>query len=207
MNRVSKRLSALFESWHVPDGNYPPLTKGDLVNLSFEVQQVEFHRVDHEPCRFENSDDGTCSFVAEVVRHYPSGDGPSIAVMDAGIFRFYVHGKGVEGLREHDRVAGNGELALDHYLWVEFLDQYANPPDIFYTLRVSRIRKIRIPERFVQRHDGGKALPTSVKPGEYLPEDVTELDTMAGQDFDEEFYIIEFDSAGLENECVAHTFC
>ncbi|HWS53171.1 MAG TPA: hypothetical protein VN228_03560 [Pyrinomonadaceae bacterium] len=31
-------LTAIFESWHVGDGNYPPLRKGQLVNLSFELE-------------------------------------------------------------------------------------------------------------------------------------------------------------------------
>jgi hypothetical protein len=34
-------LFAVFETWHLGDGNYPPLKKGQLVNLSFEVDPEE----------------------------------------------------------------------------------------------------------------------------------------------------------------------
>ena len=36
---------------------------------------------------------------------------------------------------------------IDHYLQVEYLDTYPDPPDLFYSLRVTRIRKVAVPER------------------------------------------------------------
>ena len=37
-------LTACFESWHIGDGNSPPLSRGDLVSLSFEVWAEELKR-------------------------------------------------------------------------------------------------------------------------------------------------------------------
>jgi hypothetical protein len=97
-----------------------------------------------------------------------------------------------------------GTLMLDHYLWVEFLADYADPPELFYNLRVARIRKVGIPERFVRRHARGISFPTTVSPTDFNT--VEELETMEGQDFTLEFYIIDFDDARLEGVKVPRTF-
>ena len=87
-------------------------------------------------------------------------------------------------------------LALDHFLWFENVGRFENPPNLFYTLDVKRIRRVQIPERFITRQEtGAKAMPTSVAPGEYSDADVEELETMVGQAFDEEFYLIDFEEA------------
>jgi hypothetical protein len=36
---------------------------------------------------------------------------------------------------------------------------YADVPDLFYHLRVARIRKISVPDKFVSRHERGRSLP------------------------------------------------
>ncbi len=133
---------------------------------------------------------------------YPSGSGPLI-VLDAGEFRFHVCGA-TAASEPGDHVAFSGTLLLDHYAWVENLDSYPDPPDLFYNLRVVRIRRVKVPERFIARHDRGKSLPTRVGPVDF--EDVGELPTMVGQAFDEEFYVVDFDSAGLEDAEIPRTF-
>ena len=40
------KLTAIFEEWHLGDGNYPPLNKGQLVNLSFEIQPTKIEITD-----------------------------------------------------------------------------------------------------------------------------------------------------------------
>jgi hypothetical protein len=69
---------------------------------------------------------------------------------------------------------------------------------------VVRIRRVGIPGRFVQHHARGKSYPTRVRPEEF--EAVVDLETMVGQPFDEEFYLIDLDSAGLERQRIARTF-
>ena len=104
------------------------------------------------------------------------------------------------------RYCGEGTLLLDHYYWVEFLESYEDPPNLFYNLKVSRILRVKIPERFVARHDKGKSLPTRLVPEDYSASLVVELNTMQGQSFDEEFYVIEFDGSGLEGRNIPRTF-
>ena len=33
-------IVAVFQTWHIGDGNYPPLEKEQLVNLSFELEEI-----------------------------------------------------------------------------------------------------------------------------------------------------------------------
>jgi len=78
-----------------------------------------------------------------------------------------------------------------------------DPPDLFYNLSVTRIRKVRVPERFVSYHEHGEAQPTRVGPADF--EGVEELATMK-RTFDAGFFVIDFDSAGLEEEDIPLTF-
>lgn len=201
------QFSAIFESWHVGDENYPPLSKGRLVNLSFEC---ETHILEHASAgsspRIEHLGLAECAFSARVLRVYTQSRSVPIAVLDAGDFRFYVYGATVTTFSPGDLLQGEGTILLDHYIWVEFLDSYPDPPDIFFNLRVSRIRKVQIPARFISRHEQGKAHPSRLGPSDFAPEDVEELETMNGQPFDEEFYIIDFDDTGLEGQHIARTF-
>jgi len=65
---------------------------------------------------------------------------------------------------------------------------------------------VKLPESFVARHGKGKSFPTRLVPEDYSASHVAELDTMKGQLLDEEFYVIEFDSSGLEGRNIPRTF-
>ena len=199
------KFSAIFESWHVEDGNYPPLSKGQLVNLSFQCEPRRLERAAEGSFPWiDHRDNAECQFCARVLQVHSGSD--AIAVLDTGTLRFYVNGSEITSFPPGSLVRGEGTMLLDHYLWVEFVDKRPDPPDLFYNLRVSRIRRVQIPGRFVARYDRGKHYPTRVSPSEFEPEHVVELETMVGQPFDEEFYILEFDDTGLDGERVARTF-
>ena len=100
------------------------------------------------------------------------------------------------------RVTGKGTLLLDYYIWVENLARYLNPPDIFFILEVTRIRKVQIPERFIHRSEKGKSGPTRVSPADFGI--VIDLETMVGQKFDEEFYLVDFNE--INRRDVPRTF-
>jgi hypothetical protein len=198
------QLTAVFESWHVGDGNYPPLRRGQLVRLSFELEPTQL-----ASCALEADEslrhlgDGEYAGVGRVLRTY-SVDGEHIVVIEADGFRFYVLRDARPPVKVDDAVEFAGTLLLDHHMWVEFLHTYAAPPDLFLNLRVSRIRKVEIPERFVSRSDRSKSLPTRVGPKDFGA--VVDLDTMEGQPFDEEFYLLDLDGSGLQGVEVARTF-
>ena len=195
-------LTAIFESWHIGDGNYPPLRKGEVVNLSFELEprKIEEATLD-APERFESLECAEYRFCGTVVRVYEQ-----LVILEACNFRFYVASSDKDQYREGGRYFGVGTLLLDHYSWVENLKHYDNAPNLFYKLAVKRILRVSVPEKFISRHEKGKSLPTRLFPGDYSISDVAELETMEGQPFDEEFYIIEFNDSGLEGSDIPRTF-
>src|SRR5215211_6592962 len=195
-------LTAIFEDWHIGDGNYPPLSKGQAVNLSFEIEPGKaLEEVDLDsPERFDSLGYGEYDFCAVVIRVYED-----LSIFQSREFRFYIMSNEDQYLVGH-RYSGTGTLLLDHYSWVEYVGTYENAPNLFYNLEVKRILKVSVPERFVVRHENGKSLPTRLPPSEYSLSDVEEVVTMEGQVFDEEFYIIEFNSTGVEESIIERTF-
>ena len=185
-------LVAVFESWHVPDGNYAPFDRGQRARLSFELDGSRLEPIPARPTRFASNDDATCEFDAVVLGKYGG-----LTVLEAGGFRFYVNGKEADLFDRGVHLRGSGTLALDHYAWFEEVDSFSDPPDLFYETTVTRIRKVRIPERFIHRHETGKSLPTTVGPRDYSSEDIEDLVTMNGQSFDEEFYLLDLDAPAV----------
>jgi hypothetical protein len=190
------KLTAIFESWHIGDGNYPPLRRGQQVNLSFEVDPSAVDpAVSGEVDSFVHLGDGEYDFIGTILRIYPDDSDAPVVVARCGDFHFYMNRP--LRLTEGERLRGRGMLLLDHYLWVEFLDRYSNPPDLFYQLIVERIRRVQIPLSFIARHGQAKSLPTSLPSALYDPAHVQEIETMDGQTFDEEFYLLDLDDQGV----------
>jgi hypothetical protein len=202
------KLTAIFEEWHLGDGNYPPLHKGQMVNLSFEI----------EPTAIETKDGGTHTeeisriegamyqFCGRVLKVYDDTDN-LIVVVRANDFTFYIEwlSKGAPPYAG-DLVCGQGRLLLDHYAWVEYLSKYKDPPDLFYKLKVNRIRAVRIPESFIQRHERGYSSPTSLNPDQYPTDAVVDVDDMKSTAIEVGFYIVDFDDDGLKEVHVPRTF-
>ena len=145
------KLTAVFESWHIADGNYPPLRRGQHVNLSFEVEPSVIDRLpSSEPDSFVHLGGGEYEFAGTVLRIYSDDVSDPVVVVSCGELRFYMNRS--LSLNTGHRVHGRGKLLLDHYLWVEFLDRYPNPPDLFYQLIVERIKRVQIPLSLVAHH-------------------------------------------------------
>ena len=193
------QITAIFESWHIGDGNYPPLSRGDLVHLSFELGSATLAlALSSWMPHLEHLGNAQYRGVARVLRRYPA-----LIVLEVDPLRFYVSSQASASLAEGDHVEFAGTLLLDHYAWVESRRD-ADDPDLFYNLRVERIRKVEIPKRFISRDDAGKAFPTRLGSDDF--EKVEEVATMEGQPFDEEFYVIDFDGTGLGRAVVPLTF-
>ena len=199
--------TAIFESWHISDGNYPPFTKGQLVNLSFELEPRKMEEVSLSiPESFEHLGNGEYRCCCTVQKVYLGEDRDTVVIFQADDFRFYAMSEQPDTYKQGLRYCGEGTLLLDHYYWVEFLERYQDPPNLFFNLKVSRILKVKIPEWFVARNEKGKSLPTRLVPKDYSASDVEEIDTMDLQSLDEDFYVIEFDSPGLEGCAIPRSF-
>jgi hypothetical protein len=62
-------LSAVFETWHLGDGNYPPLHKGMFVNLSFELEPDEITScADGSPSLFRHLGEANYQFTGSVLQ-------------------------------------------------------------------------------------------------------------------------------------------
>lgn len=196
-------LNAVFETWHLGDGNYPALAKGMLVNLSFEIEPHQLQRGGQAPSCFEHLGEAEYGFSGEVLRVYRD-DGDPLIVIACGEFQFYILSPLTRGLVTGDRVHGKGTLVLDHYIWVEFLGSYADPPDLFYNLRVDAIKRIKMPERFIMRSGNSISYPARIQPSEYGPDSVTEVDRI--EDAELCHYIVRFSDQGLPDVPIARTF-
>ena len=97
-------------------------------------------------------------------------------------------------------------MALDHYIWVEFLPSYPDPPDLFYKLRVSDICRVRIPERFIVRSGLTVSVPTRVSPKECGPDDVNFADMVADEDY-VTFFVVHFTDSDVPDGPIMRTIC
>ena len=80
------QLTAVFETWHIGDGNYPPLRKGQLVNLSFELEPHSLSKsTSLNDSKFAQIKDAEYSFVGTVLRIYPDPPSSPIVVVKPGI--------------------------------------------------------------------------------------------------------------------------
>jgi hypothetical protein len=134
------KVSAIFEGWHIGDGNYPPLRQSELVNLSFEPVPDRVTRVSaSEPENMVQISGAEYQFCAKVLKVY--GGDPPLTVVEAEGFRFHIcrFPEKPKHFEEGDKIWGIGSLSLDCYLWVEFLHKYVDAPDLFYKLRITGI--------------------------------------------------------------------
>jgi hypothetical protein len=131
------KISAIFAGWHIGDGNYPPVKKGELVNVSFELAPGRVTRVSAtEPESMIQTEDAEYQFCAKVLKIYDE-----LTVVEAEGFRFHIccFPQKPKHLEEGDKIWGIGVLSLDCYLWVEFMHRYADAPDLLYQPRVTGI--------------------------------------------------------------------
>jgi hypothetical protein len=203
------QLTAVFETWHLGDGNYPPLHNGQLVNLSFEFLPYSLSKsTEAKTSKFERVKDAEYSFAGTVLKVY--GDPPKgkLVVVQAGDFRFYINSFPTDSavLKEGDQCEGFGRLLLDHYIWVEFLSNYKDPPDLFYSLRLTSIRAVKIPDSFISRTANAQAAPASLSQDEYSNDDIQEVERMEDSNGDWSFYLVTFDDSDVGSVKIPRTF-
>lgn len=109
-------IFAAFETWHLGDGNYPPLKRRQLVNLSFEIEPDRLTLTEETtPQRFHHCGQAEYDFTGVVLRVYREDSLDRIVVVEADQFRFYLNSTLAKGVGRGDYVSGRGTLTLDHY--------------------------------------------------------------------------------------------
>lgn len=199
------QITVVFEHWHLGDGNYPAFARGDTACLSFEMDIADIVAIQDVRPHLMRVEDAEYECVARVVRLYPDGVNSHFAVFETDGFRFYSPHSLAATLRVGDLEKMTGRLALDHYLWVEFLDRYADPPNLFYVVSIDRIRHVRIPERFIQRTGRNLSSPTALNKSDYGDGtmDVSRVDE--GDDV-ASFSLFDLTIAGERSEAQKPTF-
>src|SRR5260370_27979515 len=71
-------------------------------------------------------------------------------------------------------------------------------------LRVERIKRLRIPERFINRTDAGVSYPTRLTPQDYESADLTEVDVIRDEDFVS--YFVDFADCNVPPRPLPKTF-
>jgi hypothetical protein len=207
-------LVSRFESWLIPDGNYPPLRTGDLVRLAFEVVPEGLFLGAQEPQRFESIQEDRHRFAGRVLGLY-ADQGVPVAAVEAASVRFYVRAPGLARAWLDAPLAGTGSLQVDCFVWTESIGGRDNTaPDLLMPLRVRRIRSVRIPERYVTRSEKSVAAPASVDRAETSSADVHTVESMVDvgtggstlETYVPSFFLVDFDDADLPNEEVPPTF-
>jgi len=197
-------LCVIFEEWYLGDGTYPPLSRGEKVNLSFYIPTNDFKISDNHESYFIQIKDSDYSFSGQVIRNYKENDGQLI-IVDTGRFKFYMEiPKKKLSLTVGQFICGSGPLLIDYYAWVENLRNYENHPDLFYNFKVDKIRKVQIPEKFIYRNDKAMSYPSSLSPKDYSENDILEIEDMDGDNGNTSFYLLNLETI---NEQVPKTFC
>ena len=189
------KLTAVFEHWHLGDGNYYAFAVGDAVRLSFEfdIDHMELALPD-APVSVEQIRDAEYAVTARVIRRYADGIDSPFPVLDAGTLRFYVPSRLASELLPNSVVHLRGTFALDHYLWVEFLDRYADAPNLFYDVRVVRIRRVAIPESFIHKTERSMSFPTSLRPEDYSSDGYEDVAKVEKRSDGPSFSLIDFET-------------
>jgi hypothetical protein len=187
------QLTAVFEHWHLGDGNYPAFRVGDEVRLSFEMAADEMAHAAGRMTGLVPLRDAEYEVVADVIKHYAKSDGSSFPVFQADWFRFYIPPGEPNDFAVGVRVRLRGTVALDHFFWVEFLERWTDPPDLFYGCRITRIRQVRIPPHLVNRSEWSMSHPASVGPADYAPDDVVDVAAVVEESANPAFSLLDLE--------------
>jgi hypothetical protein len=197
-------LCVTFEEWYLGDGTYPPLHRGEKVNLSFYISATDLNLTDNNSSYLKQIRDSDYSFSAQIIRNYENGD-RQLVILDTGELKFYIEvPKRNLPLTVGQFVCGTGQILIDYYAWVENLDSYDNPPDLFYSFSVEKIRKVKIPEKFINRNDKAMSYPSSLAISEYSIDDTIEIEDMRNDTENTCFYLLDLKAI---NESIPKTFC
>ena len=196
-------ICATFEEWYLGDGTYPPLHKGQKVNLSFYIAPGE--KVHHSDGQylFEQIKHSDYKFSGKVIRNYPESD-KQIIIIDVGNFKFYIEEFDVSFKPDEGQfISGRGQLLLDYYIWVENLRDYPGPPNIFYNFQVEKILRVSIPEKFIYRYENGLSSPASLTTEDFGDNELQEIEDMRNEHSSTVFFLLNLQ---FIDEDIAQTF-
>lgn len=198
-----ENLCVTFEEWYLGDGTYPPLTKGQNVNLAFYIQPYEKTFVTSSKYLLRQLKNSDYEFSGKIIRDFQDSDN-RVIVVETKQLLFYIEISDIETKAlEGQFISGKGQLLIDYYIWAEYFCNYENAPDLFYNFKIDKIRKVKIPEKFIHRHDNGFSSPTSLATNDYNENDTEEIEDMNDKKSDTSFFLLDLKAI---NEKIERTF-
>lgn len=190
------RIDAIFESWLVGDGNYRPPVIGDTGSLVLEFWSRLSVPGTGRP-HIESVGRPEYRVTATVTGRHVS-DNKLLLTLDAAGLQFYWISDGVGERAEIGvTLTLTGIFKFDHYLWSwrSLRREWGSedPRDLFYDVRVERIRVVRVPERFITRSERVTSGPTIVGPEQYADEDVRDVQSAGDHLASFSFFIVELE--------------
>jgi hypothetical protein len=165
-------LCTIFEDWFINDGSYPPLKKGQKVNLSFSMHLHNYEIAGEELYSFEQIKNAEYSFSGKIIyKHY------NVIVIDTLSFKFFIETDryNIENICGGQFIKGNGDIHFDSYVWVLGLDRYENHPNIFYNFVVENIFEVTISKDYIVSVGNGVRFPCSLRNDKYSDNDIKEV--------------------------------
>lgn len=201
------RLTVAFETWLIGDGVYPPLARGQFVNIALQLQVSEIRRSSQTvPLCWESLEDAKYRVVAEVIGMFPGDRDEPTAALDAGGLRMYVEDCKLDDLALGDRIEAVGTLGFDYYWWSETVSLEQDAPDLFHKFYIERIRRVPIPARFIHRTKKTLTSPTRVNASELESERIEDVVRMADESDGFDFYLVDLDDGPAAAHPVPRTF-
>jgi hypothetical protein len=183
------RLWSILEEWVIGDGNYPHFRKNDKVNLAFYVEPYNFDITKDKRYCFEQIKYFEYNFCGKIIFKRSN-----IIVIDTNYFKFYMelNKDKIKNNMVGKFIQGKGKLLVDYYVWAENIGRYKNQPDIFYNLIIEKIHSVKIPEKFINRFEGGTSFPGSLKNEDINDNEIIEIEKTDIKYNGYEFFVIEF---------------
>jgi hypothetical protein len=119
---------------------------------------------------------------------------------------FYIDGSEVDLLRIGDRISGAGSLVVDYYIWAEFLKEYKDPPNLFYKLKVERLRGLYIRSQPPSMSWKNTAFSDRLRGERYSDADIREVSAMYLRESECPFYLVDLDDQDITEAIVPKTF-
>jgi hypothetical protein len=143
------RLTVVFETWLLGDGVYPPLARGQFVNIALQLQASEIRQASRSvPLCWESLDEAKYRVVAEVLVVFRGDRNEPTVALDAGGLRMYVENCKLKDLGIRDRIEAVGTLGVDYYWWSERVSLEPDAPDLFYKFYgVSLFHPVHTPQQ------------------------------------------------------------
>lgn len=201
------RLTVTFETWLIGDGVYPPLGRGQFVNIALQLQTREIRRGSRTAALcWQPLEEAKYCVVAEVLGVFRGDrDEPTVA-LDAGGLRMYVEDCKLNNLEPGDRVEAVGILTFDYYWWSEIVSLEQDAPDLFHKFYIERIRRVPIPTRFIRRTNNTVISPTRVDGSEWESERIEDVMRMAAESEGFDFYLLDLEDGPAAGRAIPRTF-